>query len=134
MRIESIHSLSLMLHQLFKHFTWTHIIIISVLAGIGEEVLIRGALQSFLVSSSSPLIGIIVTSFIFGLLHCVTKIYVLVTFLLGLVFAVVFYITDSMILVMLGHVVYDIFAFSMIVKFPHKLGLVLPEKAITTID
>lgn len=134
LQVESIQSLSSMLHQLFKNFTWPQIIFVSFLAGIGEEVLIRGALQSFLVSFSSPLIGIITASLIFGLLHFLTKVYVLMTFLIGLIFAVVFHITNSMLVVMIAHTVYDIFAFAMIVKFPHRLNLNLDNVPIPIIE
>ena len=134
LRIDSAQSLLLMLHQLFKNLTWTQIIVVSLLAGIGEEILIRGALQSFLVSLSSPLLGIIAASLVFGLLHFLTKMYVLLTFVMGLMFAVVFHLTNSMIVVMLAHTVYDILAFTMIVKFPEKLGLAPPADNIAIHD
>lgn len=134
LRVNSIQSLLGMLHGLFKNFTWPQIILVSVLAGVGEEILIRGALQSFLVSLSSPVIGIIVASLIFGLLHFLTKTYVLITFLIGLVFAIAFHLSGSMLLVMVAHSVYDIWAFAMIVKFPHTLGIQSMDAQISIID
>lgn len=133
-RINSIQSLLTMLHGLFKNFTWPQIVFVSILAGVGEEILIRGALQSFIVSLSSPLTGVVVASLIFGLLHFLTKTYVLITFLIGLVFAIAFYLTDSMLLVMVAHTVYDIWAFAMIVKFPHILGMQSNNAPISIID
>lgn len=133
-QFESIQSLSLMLHQLFKKFTWPQIILVSFLAGIGEEILIRGALQSFLVSMGPPLVGIFAASMIFGLLHFLTKFYVLLTFLIGLVFALVFHATNSMLVVMVAHTVYDIIAFAMIVKFPHMLKIESSNEQIPIVD
>ncbi len=120
---ESMHELLSTLHQLFKNFTWPQIIIVSVLAGVGEELLIRGVLQSFLVSSAGPFLGIVIASLVFGLLHFMTKTYVLLTFVLGMLFGIAFYCSNSIVLVMVGHAVYDIFAFAVIVKFPHILGI-----------
>lgn len=122
-RTSSMNELLATLNQLFQNFTWSQIIVISLLAGIGEEWLIRAVLQSFLVESFGAIIGIIAASLIFGLLHFMTKTYVLLTFLLGSLFGVAFYLTNSLLLVMIAHAVYDIFAFAMIVKFPHVLGL-----------
>lgn len=98
---KSMKELLATLRSLFQNFTWLQIIIVSILAGVGEELLIRGVLQTFLIGHSNPLIGIVIASLIFGLLHFMTKVYVLLTFLLGLLFGVVFYYTNSMLLVML---------------------------------
>jgi membrane protease YdiL (CAAX protease family) len=107
---------------------------VSLLAGVGEEILIRGGLQSILVGLTSPFVGMLLASLIFGVMHFLSKIYVLITFVIGFVFALVFYLTDSMLLVMVAHTVYDIFAFAMIVKFPHMLGLELKNEQISIID
>lgn len=134
LRMNSIQSLLSMLHNLFKNFTWPQIIVVSLLAGVGEEILIRGGLQSILVGLTSPFVGMLLASLIFGVMHFLSKIYVLITFVIGFVFALVFYLTDSMLLVMVAHTVYDIFAFAMIVKFPHMLGLELKNEQISIID
>ena len=122
-RTRSMSELLATLNQLFQNFTWPQIIMVSLLAGIGEEWLIRAVLQGFLVDSFGPVIGIIAASLIFGLLHFMTKTYVLLTFLLGSLFGIAFYLSNSLLLVMIAHAVYDIFAFAMIVKFPHVLGV-----------
>lgn len=118
-----MHELLDTLHQLFRNFTWPQIIMISILAGVGEELLIRAVLQTFLVSTAGPIWGIVGASLIFGLLHFMTKTYVLLTFALGLLFGLAFYLTNSIVLVMLGHAVYDIAAFAIIVKFPRVIGV-----------
>ncbi len=122
-RTRSMTELLATLNQLFQNFTWPQIIIVSLLAGIGEEWLIRAVLQGFLVDSFGPVVGIVAASLIFGLLHFMTKTYVLLTFLLGSLFGVAFYLSNSLLLVMIAHAVYDILAFAMIVKFPHVLGV-----------
>jgi len=119
----AMHELLTTLHQLFKRFTWFQILVISLLAGIGEELLIRAVLQSFLIEGLGVFWGITCASIVFGILHFMTKTYVVLTFALGLLFGVAFYYSGSIVLVMVGHTVYDIIAFAMIVKFPHMLGL-----------
>ncbi|MFT6034231.1 MAG: membrane protease YdiL (CAAX protease family) [Arenicella sp.] len=133
-RTASMQDLLNTLHQLFRNFTWPQIIVVSILAGVGEELLIRAVLQTFLVNTAGPLWGIAVASLIFGLLHFMTKTYVLLTFALGFLFGLAFHFTGSIVLVMLAHTVYDIVAFAMIVKFPHMLGVDLnhDKKSIIT--
>ncbi len=132
-KTKSMHTLLTRLHQLFRNFTWPQIIVVSLLAGVGEELLIRGVLQTFLVDSVGAFWGIIGASLIFGLLHFMTKTYVVITFALGLLFGIAFHYSDSLILVMVAHAAYDIAAFAMIVKFPHILGLNLHNAEATII-
>lgn len=122
-KTSAMHSLLLTLHSFFKRFTWCQILIVSLLAGVGEELLIRAVLQSYLIEKISPLWGIVCASIVFGALHFMTKTYVLLTFFLGLLFGLSFYYSGSVVLVMVAHTVYDVIAFAMIVKFPHRLGV-----------
>ena len=122
-KTKSMHDLLTMLHQLFRNFSWPQILLVSLLAGVGEELLIRAVLQTFLVDSIGVFWGIAGASLIFGLLHFMTKTYIFFTFFLGFLFGVAFYFSDSIVLIMIGHTVYDIIAFAMIVKFPHMLGV-----------
>lgn len=129
----SLRDLLQTLHHLFQDLSWLQIVILSLLAGIGEEMLIRGVMQSWLVSVTNPWIGIIGASLIFGLLHYMTKTYVLLTFALGMLFGLAFHFSNSLLLVMIAHTVYDIFAFALIVKFPHMLGLSAQSSKISVI-
>jgi len=131
-KTRAMHDLLTTLHQLFQNFSWPQIVAVSLLAGIGEELLIRAVLQTFLVSNVGVFWGIVSASFIFGLLHFMTKTYVFLTFALGLLFGIAFHYSDSIVLVMIAHTIYDIIAFAMIVKFPHILGLDLVNER--TID
>lgn len=51
----------------FRAVRWWHIVVISFLAAVPEEILFRGALQ--------PVTGLIIASFIFGALHSITPLY-----------------------------------------------------------
>jgi len=126
----SMRDLIQMLHNLFRNFSWFDIILVSCLAGLGEELLIRGVLQAWLVDYSTPLAGILLASFIFGLMHALSKAYVVLTAVLGCFFGVALYLSHSIILVIVAHAVYDILAFFIIVKRPHWLGVYLQDKQL----
>ena len=111
------------LRAMFLNLTWPQIIVLSVLAGIGEELLLRAWLQTWLHTKTGPWLAIFLASLVFGLLHFMNIAYVLITFVAGVVLGVAFYYSNSLILVATAHVVYDVCAFAMIVKFPHMLGL-----------
>jgi len=110
-----------LLTNLFKNLTWLQIVLLSISAGVGEELLFRGLLQTWLISVTNPWWGIVAASLVFGLMHYLNAAYILLTFLLGGLFGIVYYFTDSLVLVMLAHTVYDIIAFGIIVKFPYLL-------------
>jgi len=111
------------LHIMFRAFSWSKILLISLLAGVGEELLMRGLLQTWLSSQIGIWPAIVVTAIVFGALHFMNFTYMLLTFFIGLLFGLLFYLSNSMLLVMLAHTVYDVCAFTMIVKYPHMLGL-----------
>lgn len=121
--LRSMRDLMLMLSSLFRNFSWPAIIFISAMAGISEELLLRGLLQHYLVEFTNPAFGIIVASLVFGLMHYLSRLYVVVTFALGLAFGVAYHVSDSLLLVIIAHAVYDVLAFALLVKYPHWLGI-----------
>lgn len=112
--IPSLRSISIELQSMFGHFNWAMIVLISIMAGVSEELLFRGVLQSLLVDATSPLIGIVISSAVFGALHCLSRTYVVLAFLVSLLIGAVFYVTGDLITVMVLHAVYDFFAFRVI--------------------
>ena len=111
------------LRQLFKSLNWLTIIVISIMAGVSEELLFRGVLQSYLIEKSSVLLGIVASSALFGLMHFFNKLYILLTFIVSLFLGWLYYFTGSLLLVVVLHAVYDVLAFGALVKFPGILGL-----------
>lgn len=123
MRIASMRFLMERLHSIFREFSWPSIIIVSIMAGVGEELLVRGVLQNVLVNYLGPTSGIVLASLVFGFMHYLSKTYVLVTFALGLAFGLAYHLSDSLVLVMTAHAIYDVFAFAVIVKYPQLLKI-----------
>ena len=48
---------------------------VAALAGVGEELLFRGALQTKFSEWTTPVAGLVITSFLFGLAHALSKLY-----------------------------------------------------------
>ncbi|WP_189402390.1 CPBP family intramembrane glutamic endopeptidase [Arenicella chitinivorans] len=125
--VPSVRQLNQLLHTLFQGFTWRDIMIVSLLAGVGEELLVRGALQSWLISITNPVVGIVMASIIFGCMHWLSYTYVIATFVLGVLFGLGLFFTESIVFVIAAHTAYDILAFYVIVKRPELLGLKTEE-------
>ena len=105
-RIASIVSLrKLMLTEvkaMFQNCTLNDLIVISLLAGIGEEFLFRGVVQVKL--------GIVIASIIFGLLHFVSLPYAIVTTVMGFYLGVVFQQSGGLLAPVIIHFLYDLAA------------------------
>ena len=113
------------LHVFFHGFSWTMIVLLSLAAGIGEELLFRGLIQRYLVYLFNPLWGIILASVIFGVCHYLNRLYVFLAFSMGFLIGGIYHFTNNLLLVMTLHAVYDFFAFTAIVKYPPLFGLQL---------
>ncbi len=81
---------------------WWHIPVISIPAGIGEEVLFRGVLQ--------PRIGLLLASLIFGLLHPFTLAYVMIAGILGAYFGWLQSVQGNVLAPVIAHALYDVAA------------------------
>lgn len=69
--------------ELFSQSSWLEIALISLAAGVGEELLFRGALQPWLASWTNPWIALAVVSLLFGLAHALTTSYFVLAALIG---------------------------------------------------
>jgi len=91
---------------------WTPftIVALSVAAGVGEELLFRATIQVILVKLMPVAVGLLLAALLFGLAHWLSREYVLITGAIGLLFGVVFHLTGSLLLVIIAHIVYDVWA------------------------
>jgi len=124
LRLNGFYTLVEQLHRLTYTLTWWQIIVLSMLAGVGEELLFRGFLQSWLGNTAGPYWGVFICSVIFGLLHAMTRYYFIFALLMSLILGVLFEASQSMWLVVVVHTVYDVVALAVIAKYPHYLGVV----------
>jgi uncharacterized protein len=86
---------------------WTVPAGIALLAGIGEELLFRGALE--------PFIGPWWSNALFGLAHSVTPLYAVLAGAMGLLFSYEFYATNNLLAPILTHALYDWLAFRVLI-------------------
>lgn len=110
----------------FRGYSWFKIGCVALLAGVGEELLFRVGMQTLLANYVSIYLAIFVPALVFGLLHFLSWPYFISATLMGLVFGVVYHFTQSAMLVIVWHAVYDLIALGVIIKYPHLMGLPVP--------
>ncbi len=122
------------LHPLFRSSTLLEMFLLSLMAGIGEELLFRWCLQggitSLLPSSmggGAAAIGILVASILFGLCHWVNNSYGIAALIVGVYFGVVMLVTGCVLIPIIAHALYDFVAMIYIGRF---LGRVDGREAI----
>ncbi|WP_226648054.1 CPBP family intramembrane glutamic endopeptidase [Microbulbifer variabilis] len=110
------------LAPIFSKMPLVQLVILSIAAGVCEELLFRGFLQTWLSQLSSPLLGLLGASLVFALLHWASLIYVLLIFVFGLILGFAYQISGSLLGVIVWHAVYDFFALVTLVYYPKVLG------------
>jgi membrane protease YdiL (CAAX protease family) len=111
------------LHRFACDYSWPVLVALSVLAGVGEELLFRGAIQGWLSQFAGTVTAVLVASLLFGLVHYLSFTYFVVASCLGLVLGAVYAFTDSLLLVMVWHAVYDMIALYSLRRYPHLFGI-----------
>ena len=99
------------------------LILLSLLAGIGEELLFRGALQGWLMAHTDAVTAVMVASVLFGLVHYVSFTYFLVATGLGVILGTAYVLSESLAMVMIWHAVYDMIALYCLLRFPRWFGV-----------
>jgi membrane protease YdiL (CAAX protease family) len=69
--------------EMFPNGNLAQFATVAVLAGVGEELLFRGSLQTALAHWTTPAIGLVITSLLFGLAHALSKLYFLFAVVVG---------------------------------------------------
>jgi membrane protease YdiL (CAAX protease family) len=106
------------IRPLFQPCTVLDLAGISLLAGLGEEMLFRGVLQPWLGSWLGVWLGMAVASALFGLLHPITPTYAVLAGLCGAYFGVIFLLTENLLAVTIPHALYDFIALLCLSKLP----------------
>ncbi len=89
------------------------LIAISIAAGVGEELLIRGWLMGWLIGSletATPMaigIGLFASSLAFGLMHPVTPTYIVLATLIGMYLGGLVLVSGNLLVPIVAHAVYD---------------------------
>jgi membrane protease YdiL (CAAX protease family) len=89
---------------------WPDLALISVAAGVGEEMLFRGVIQGALARALGPVAGVAGAAALFGLLHPVSTAYVALAAALGAYLGAVWLATGNLLTAIVAHAVYDFIA------------------------
>ncbi|MDR3234406.1 MAG: CPBP family intramembrane metalloprotease [Planctomycetaceae bacterium] len=103
-----------MVHREMADCGLLHFIVLSALAGFGEEFFFRGLLQDGLVQylgTPQQTTVLIVVSLLFALAHNVTRTYAVLAFLMSLYFGFLLTYTQNLFVPVAVHGLYDLFCF-----------------------
>ncbi len=113
-----------LLVPLFSDVSILQMALISLVAGVGEEMLFRGLLQGGLSEAIGPpwgvLPAVVVASAVFGLAHFITPTYAVLAGLIGVYLGWLFFVTGSLVAPMVTHAVYDFAALVYLTTRPHR--------------
>jgi uncharacterized protein len=106
------------LRPMLRSCTVIDLLGIAVLAGLGEEMLFRGAVQGSLQHRMDLWLAVLLSSVFFGLMHAVTPTYAVLAALIGVYFGLVWYYTDNLLVVSIAHALYDFLALLYLMRGP----------------
>ena len=114
---------------MFKNCTWLELAAISLLAGLGEELLFRGVFQAAMVewtgdvlphSPAAAMVGnwiaLVGVAILFGLLHAVNAAYAVLATLMGMYLGWLWLVTGNLAVPIAAHGVYDFLALAYILR------------------
>lgn len=110
----------------FDGMRWWAFGLISLAAGVGEELLFRGVVQHGLTGLTGPVAGLAATALLFGLAHAITPAYFVLTTIAGLYLGALYLATGNLLLPILVHFLYDWIALSWFVQRCDSDGRNLP--------
>jgi membrane protease YdiL (CAAX protease family) len=99
-----------------RHCSVLQLLLVAIMSGIGEELLFRGVLQTSITQwfggeTRGIIIGIAITSLLFGLVHPINKLYVFLCFVIGIYLGLLFVWTGNLIVPIIIHSLYNFVVF-----------------------
>ena len=96
--------------QLFGAARWWELALVAAAAGLGAESLFRGALQPIVAGWTTPAIGLVVVSLLFGLLHAASTAYFFLATSIGAYLGWMTQQYDDLVAPIITHAFYDFVA------------------------
>jgi hypothetical protein len=119
----AIRQQSRILLRFASSYSFGGLVALSVLAGFGEELLFRALIQGGLEGYLGSTLAVLVASILFGLAHCLSRTYFVMATVMGLLLGFGYVLSESLLLVMAWHGIYDLAALIVLARFPHLLGV-----------
>ena len=105
---------------LFVSFSAIQLLLLSLAAGVGEEMLFRGLMQAGVARWLGPplgtILGLVLASFAFGICHWLTATYAVLATAVGLYLGCLFLVTDNLLAPIAAHATYDFLALMYLVR------------------
>jgi CAAX protease family protein len=99
-----------LIDEMFPSRSIAQFAMVAILAGVGEELLFRGTIQSVLGNWTTPVIGLLITSLLFGLAHALSKLYFLFAVAVGAFLGWMTLKYNDLVAPMVAHGLYDFLA------------------------
>lgn len=103
-------ALEQIVRPVFAPWSISQLALISILAGVGEEMLFRGLVQEKLSAVLGPVSALAVSSLLFGCVHPITWNYALVTTVIGFYLGGLLMATGNLLCPIVTHAAYDFLA------------------------
>ena len=99
-----------LVREMFADSHWLELAFISLAAGVGEEILFRGALQPWLASLMNPVFALCAVSLLFGLVHALSVTYLVAATLIGFYLGWLAMEYEDLVASIVAHALYDFLA------------------------
>jgi len=96
--------------EMFPSANIIQLAIVAALAGVGEELLFRGVLQTVIGWWTTPIAGLLISGLMFGALHALSKVYFSLATVIGIGFGWMTWYFDDLVGPMVAHSLYDFVA------------------------
>ena len=90
--------------------------LLSLAAGVGEEILFRGWMQQWLSGSQGVVFALVVSSAVFAFVHLITPAYGWITFGVSIYLGLLLIVTGDLVAPMVAHGVYDFIALTVLMR------------------
>jgi membrane protease YdiL (CAAX protease family) len=98
------------------------ILLISLMAGVAEEALFRGVIQTGLTGLLPPWVAVVIAALLFGVAHWLTLSYAMLAGLIGAYLGALFLLTDNLLAPIVAHAAYDVVALAVLVRLKPEAG------------
>jgi membrane protease YdiL (CAAX protease family) len=108
---------------------WSELALVALSAGVGEELLFRGVLQALLTDYLNRSWGLLLSGLLFGLLHALSRVYIVIAGLMGIYLGFIHIQTGNLLSPMVTHFVYDFVLLGYVIKIYNRSGEVAQDES-----
>jgi uncharacterized protein len=116
-----------LINAMFPQASLGQLALVSLLAGVGEELLFRGVIQTIIGWWTPPMAALVLTALLFGLLHALSKIYFALATVIGLGLGWMTWHYNDLVGPMVAHSLYDFLALLYLSRMGQNSDRATPE-------